>query len=86
MRFIEAILKLNNVLRVNEGLRKMFPAADSPADDCEKTHSGFADFEAVTSGSVVSHLLEEMFWIESFNVLHDLEHLDHVSSAPAVTQ
>ena len=63
MHFIEAVLKLISVLRVNKGLRKAIPTADSPAREetltSEKTHSGLADFEAVTTGSVASHLLEK---------------------------
>ena len=65
MHYIEAVLKLISVLRVNEGLMKTIPTADSPAGEetlmSEKTHSGLADFEAVTTGSVVSHLLEKCF-------------------------
>ena len=73
-------------------MRKTIPTADSPAGEetltSEKTHSGLADFEAVTTGSVVSHLPQKskMLRIESFDLFHDLEHLDHVSSVPPVTQ
>ena len=79
-----------NIVRVNEGLRMMNSAVfltvvnpDGGENCCWMRRLTLV---LLTLRQWLRVLQEEMFWIKSFNLFHDLERLDYISSIPAVIQ